>query len=238
MKLRYILLLLLSATALADDTFQKGLDAYHNAEYAASSQAFALSIEAGETAAAQHNRALALYREGKPGEAAWHLERAVLLDPKNESYQFKLAALRQQLGLPSARPEWYRLASQALSQRSWIILLSLAFWSTLAAFWLPRYSSRGPNLAIKALRLIGLIALLAAGAAHYLNRDLPNRGIVLAASAADLHAAPASAAPSTGLARPGERGRRIDHHKDYIQIETEGGARGWIAAESFRLVYE
>lgn len=233
-----IFFLLTTATGLADEAFQQGVDSYHDSEYASASEAFAASIDAGESAAAHHNRALAFFRENKPGASAWHLERAVLLDPKNESYQFKLAALRQQLGLPSARPEWYLLASQALSQRGWIILLSLAFWLTLAVFWLPRYSARGPNLAIKAVRAIGLVTLLAAGTALTLNRDLPSRGIVLAASATDLHAAPASATPSTGLARPGERGQRIDQHGDYIQINTEGGARGWIAAENFRLVYE
>lgn len=240
MKMPHLFFFFLFSTVscFANDAFQKGLDAYHDAEYAKAGQAFASSIETSETAAAHHNRALALYREGKPGEAAWHLERALLLAPRNESYHFKLGALRQQLGLASARPEWYRLASQALSQRNWIIVLSLACWSTLAAFCLPRYSEHRPNLTIKAVRLIGLIALLAAGAALYLNRDLTSRGIVLSASATKLHAAPASAAPQTGLARPGERGHRVDQHKDYIQIETEGGARGWIPAERFRLVYE
>lgn len=237
MKLTFLCTFLLAgASALAADSFQKGIDAYQNAEYESAGSAFNAAIEANETAAAHHNRALALYRGGKPGEAAWHLERALLLEPTKEQYHFKLGALRQQLGLTNAPPEWYALASQALSQQGWIILLATSFWIGVAALWLPKISGRRPNLQIKAVRLIGLVALLLAGTALYLNRHLPDRGIVLSAKPASLHAAPASAAPETGLARPGERGQQIDQHGKYIQIETEGGARGWISKAHYRLI--
>jgi tetratricopeptide (TPR) repeat protein len=237
MKIQYILILLLSAVAtMADDAFQQGIAAYENSEYAAANSAFETALEANETAAAHHNRALALYQEGKPGQAAWHLERALLLEPMNESYHYKLGALRQQLGLNTAPPEWYALASRALSQQGWIILLGIAFWSTLAALWLPSASGYQANLPIKVVRAIGLLGLLAACTALYLNRQLPSKGIVLSETPATLHAAPAAAAPQTGLARPGERGQQIDQYGDYIQIKTEGGSRGWIRTEHYRLI--
>ena len=228
------ILLLTATTALAGAAFQQGIDAYENAEYAAASSAFQDAIDADESAAAHHNRALALFQQGQPGQAAWHLERALLLAPYNESYHFKLGALRQQLSLTAAPPKWYALASQALSQPGWILLLSIAFWITLAACWLPRAGGYPPNLPIKALRIVGLLALLAAASALTLNRHLPGKGIVLSESPTTLRAAPAAAAPQTGLARPGERAQQTDQHGDYIQIKTEGGARGWVRAADYR----
>lgn len=237
MKIQAILILLLTGlSALAGDAFQEGVDAYHDSEYAGARSSFETAVAEDETAAAHHNLALALFQEGKPGQSVWHLERALRLEPKNESYHYKLAALRQQLGLPPTPPKWYELASQALSQQGWIILLSVSFWITLAAFLLPKLGGCQVNLQVKAARAIGLIALILAGTALYLNRDLSSRGIVLSDIPVELHAAPAGAAPETGLARPGERAQQIDQYGDYVQIKTEGGARGWIHTEHYRLI--
>lgn len=237
MKIRYLCLFLLaSATTLAGDAFQKGVEAYHISQYATAAEAFKDAALENETAAAHHNLALARYQEGKPGKSAWHLERALLLEPGNEQYHFKLGALRQQLGLTTSPPKSYERASQALSQQSWIILLSISLWITVAALWLPKLGGLRANLQIKAARVIGLLSLILASTALYLNCDLATQGIVLNDTQITLHAAPASAAPQIGLARPGERGQLVDQHGDYFEIKTEGGARGWISAEHYRLI--
>lgn len=229
-----ILFILVSAFALADNTFQQGIDAYHDSDYESASRAFETAVAVDETAAAHHNLALALYQSGKVSQAAWHLQRALLLEPNNEEYHFKLGALRQQLGLINQKPEWYELVSKALGPQAWILLLCVCFWMTLAAMLLPWISGCEAHLLIKAFRALGLTGLILACSALYLNRDLSRQGIVLADTPATLHAAPASAAPQTGLARPGERALAVDWHGDYIEIETEGGARGWIGSGKFK----
>ncbi len=237
MKLRSILIFsLLAAFAHGDDAFQQGLAAYENSEYEVASRAFETAIATTGTGAAHHNLALALFQQGQHGEAAWHLERARLLKPGDEGYAFKLEALRQQLGLEDPAPAWHAAASQALSQRGWIILLSVCFWFTVAACCLPYAGGYRSNLPINAIRAVSLIGLLTASTALYLNRGLSQQGIVLSEAPATLHAAPAAAAPKVGLARPGERGQKIDQHGDYRQIKTEGGARGWINAAEYRLL--
>jgi hypothetical protein len=59
-------------------------------------------------------------------------------------------------------------------------------------------------------------------------------GIVISKEAVELHHAPASAAPKAGIARPGERARIIDQHKDFLKIETEAAITGWIQVNAFR----
>lgn len=234
--LKLILTFTVGSLLFSQDTFQKGIDAYHDSEYETAIEAFEQAAAREETAAAQHNLALALYQAGKVGRAAWHLERAHLLDPGNESYYYKLGALRQQLGLFNTSPKWYELASKALSPQGWIILLVTCLWITLAAFLLPVMNGSRTSLPIKAVRALGLIGLVLASVALYLNRGLLSQGIVLANSPSALHAAPASAAPQTGLARPGERGIVVDQHGEYVEIETEGGASGWIHKNLFRKI--
>lgn len=237
MKIRCLIVFILTCLSVpADDAFKQGIDAYHDSEYASATSAFKTAVVTSETAAAHHNLALALYQQGKVSESAWHLERAILLEPKNKPYHFKLIAIRQELSLPNSRPKWHELASRLLSQQSWVLILSIACWITVAAIWLPKAGKCRTSLIIKAGRNIGLIVLIVAATALYQNRNLASSGVVLGDSRITLHAAPAGAAPQIGLARPGERGQQVDQHGDYIEIKTEGGARGWIHKKHYRLI--
>lgn len=232
---RFLILLLVSLnTLLADEALQRGIEAYHSSEYADAIDAFRESLAAGESSAAHHNLALALYREGKLSQSVWHLERAVLLQPNNKQYQFKLRTLRQQLGLSNESLPWYKIATGTLTQEEWIILLSISFWMAVTAFWLPAISGWRVGLPVKALRGASLFCLFVSACALYLLHPLSRRGIVLTDAPTTLRAAPAEAAPQTGIARPGERGQPLDHFGKYLEIETEGGARGWIEYDLFR----
>ena len=235
--IRTLILFVISAvTTLADDNFQKGVDAYHESEYESARTAFEEAVQENETGAARHNLALAYYQEKEIGEAVWQLERALLLEPTNEQYHFKLGALRQQLGLTVTRPSWHAVASQSFSQQTWILVLTLSFWLGLGSYILPRIAGKSPSLWIKAVRFLSITGLVFATAALFLNREQLTRGIVIVQTPMDLHAAPASAAPQSGLARPGERAQLLDEYKDFFEIETEGGARGWISSERLRML--
>jgi len=235
MKLKSLFLFILAASAAsAEDAFKEGIEAYEKNNYAEAAEAFELNAKSNETGAARHNLALALYQLDRPGEAVWQLERALLLEPRNRQYHYKLGALRQQLGLSMTRPAWHEVAAQALSSQTWIILLSFGFWAALYSFILPAASRSQAKLPIIAIRTVSCIILIIAAAALYLNRHQSSKGIVITGTPIELRAAPASAAPQSGLARSGERGQVIDRHEDFLNIETEGGAKGWIHSGNFR----
>ncbi|MGB1127000.1 MAG: tetratricopeptide repeat protein [Opitutales bacterium] len=235
MKTRLLhILLLATGSAIAGTPFQDGVEAYHESEYDASTKAFQEAVKDNETGAARHNLALAYYRIQRPGEAVWQLERALLLEPTSEQYRYKLGALRQQLGLVSERAAWHTLAGKLLSPQAWVILLTISFWLSVGSVLLPRVAGARANLSIQSARLLSGLGLIISLIAIILTWDQSKAGIVIAETPVDLCAAPASAAPRSGLARPGERGSIVDQFKDYVEIETEGGARGWIHAERFR----
>ena len=232
--LHLLLALLAFTVSLNADPFTDALSAYEKGEYEAAVDQFERAAIENETAAARHNLALSHFQLGQPAEAAWQIERALRIAPLNREYHYKLGALRQQIGLFESAPNWYTLGAQLLPTTAWILIACASFWLLLAAFILPRVGGLRVDLSIKSLRALSIVLLLPALPSLWINHSLNQNGIVVSNSPADLHAAPASAAPASGIARPGERARILDQHNDFYQVETEGQATGWISKQAFR----
>ena len=103
----------------------------------------------------------------------------------------------------------------------------------MAACYAP-FQSCSPTAS--SLRYVSLALLLIAATASALNYPLSKAGILVLNDPQDLHAAPASATPLSGTARPAERAQQLDQHGEFVKIETEGGAIGWIQEDAFRLL--
>jgi tetratricopeptide (TPR) repeat protein len=214
--------------------FQSGIEAYQNAEYKTAKAQFVDALELDETAAARHNLGLAHFQLNAPAEAVWQLERAQLLEPFNAGYRYKLEAVRQELGLFADSAKWYTLASAALPTKSWLILATVSFWLLLAVLILQRLSDTKIRIGLKTLRVISIAALILSIPSLWINQRLLQTGTIITDQATSLHAAPASAAPQSGTARPGERARILDQYKHFYEIKTEGQATGWISKDAFR----
>ena len=223
-----------SILPLQADQFQAGIDAYHESKYAQAADAFEQALAIEESAAARHNLALSLYQQGKPAEAAWQLERATRLDPLNESYLYKLGALRQQLDLYEVPVEWWQGASRLFPQATWLWIASLSLWILLAALIVPRIGGFGRPIALKLIMSTAVLSLGLCSAALTILQTQQAAGIVIAKDTARLHYAPANAAPEAGLARLGERARILDQHQNFLKIETEAQITGWIEEKQFR----
>lgn len=237
-RLIYLLTLLATLASITQaNEFHTGVDFYEKGNYQDALEAFEGSLASGETAATRHNLALTYFQLGQPAAAAWQIERAVQLAPYNGEYQYKLGALRTQLGFFDARPEWYQLAAQSLTFNQWILLAIVSFWLSLALYLFPILGGFRRNLGLNTIQTLSLILFALSVPAIILQSSTHQRGIVIADEATALHAAPASAAPETGNARPGERARVIDQHNDFLKIETEGQASGWIAEDAFKRLF-
>ena len=234
-KLLLISLLLGCANAHAQSgNFETGLSKYESKDYAAAVQSFEAAIGEKETAAARHNLALSYYQVERKAESAWQLERAMRLDPFNTEYRYKMEALREDLGLLPKKPNWYSLSAQALSLTQWVLVGSLSAWAIVISLVIPICNASKPGLPLKSVRVVSITLLLLCLPFTFFHLRSNQKGIVLADSLATLHAAPAGASPQTGSARPGERGRVLDTHGDYLRIETEGKATGWLHKDAFR----
>lgn len=216
------------------EAFDAGIEAYQNGQYKTAKAQFTAAVEVNETAAARHNLGLAQHKLEALAESIWQMERAQLLSPFNPDYSYKLETVRQELGLFASSPTWYAIASQALSTKTWLIIASVSFWLLLAALILPRLSGSKAGIRIKSLRSLTIAALLLSLPSIWINLRLLQSGTVISEEGASLHAAPASAAPESGTARPGERARILDQYNNFYEIKTEGLATGWISKDAFR----
>lgn len=221
---------------LPADDFAEGLKAYEESRYAEATEAFQRSLESKETAAVRHNLALSLYQKGQPAEALWQLERALRLQPFNQSYQFKLGALRQQMALPPPVNPWWLSAANILSFAARVWIAGISFWLLLAALALPRIAGRRPHLSATLTVVISSILLILSLASLTLQKSNETTGTILADAPIPLRHAPASAAPEAGQARPGERARQIDQHQNFLKIKTEAGLTGWIEANALKML--
>lgn len=226
--------LVLSANGSTAGThFQTGIKAYENGDYGTAETAFTMAVETDETPAARHNLGLTYLQLDQPAQAVWQLERALLLDPFNRSYREKLTLLRNQLGLSPGAPKWYIQFSRILAFKAWVMVATLSFWLLLALLILPRVNQKKASHRIKLLSLLSALILTLSLTAIQLNLKTLNSGTVLSKETTALHAAPATAAPESGFARPGERAHVIDRHNDFYKIKTEGSATGWLSKTDF-----
>jgi hypothetical protein len=159
---------------------------------------------------------------------------ALRLEPHNEAYLFKLGALRHKLGLYKNPTTWWQSAANMLTKNTWIWIASSGFWVVVALLALPRIGGFQRPVFLKLSSGIAATCLLLAVTALTIQITQQPSGIVISKEAVELHHAPASAAPEAGIARPGERARIIDQHKDFLKIETEAAITGWIQVDAFR----
>lgn len=228
-------LLSLSLTnLLVAEPFNTAVEAYHESKYGESIEQFEEALTDGESAAVRHNLALSYFQNDRLGEATWQLERAARLAPLNSSYQFKLGALRQQLGLYERSVSWWQSASSALQVNAWILIVAICFWTLLALILLPRVGRMNRTLVLKLATTLSVIGLSLSSAAIVIQYfDMP-AGIVIYDEPTTLRHAPASAAPEAGMARPGERVKLSERYLGFVKVETEAKIVGWMPEEGFR----
>ncbi len=224
-------------TSLNASSFETGIEAYQNKNYEKAIEAFTAANSKMETAASHHNLALAYFQQERPAESLWNLERALTIKPFNASYEFKVDALRQQLALPSKRLTWYQKASKILSTSGWLLIGTIAFWVIIGSLILPKFLQLQSTLSIKVCRTLAVFICLLSAPAFLLNSSHRKAGIVISPEVVNLTAAPASAAPQVGTARPGERAKVIDAYNDFYEVETEAQIIGWISKKSFRKLF-
>ncbi len=227
-----------AASANANADFRGGVKAYVKADYVNAAELFERSLRESESASARHNLGLTLFRQGKTGEAAWQLERALILEPLNVPYRTSLEALRGQLGLSRSGPNWLAIASGLLPLNTWLIAASVSFWLLAALIVLPRLAESRPRFIRRTAAWVCALVLLVSATAAFERNAFRHTGLFTTTEPAELRAAPAASAPVEGLARPAERARVKREHGGYFEVRTESGTTGWVSPADFRPLFD
>ncbi|HEY2734056.1 MAG TPA: SH3 domain-containing protein [Polyangiales bacterium] len=196
------------------------------------------TIERAEQAISVHGlsaaRLLALgqaeLQHDRIGPAIVNFERGLVLAPRDAPLRAALAQARERAGLTPQEPAapLIRIAHE-LSLREWSFG---AFGSALLAslalvVWSVSRRRRGLSVALLGLALLG--GVCAIGGTLITRADL-QRAYVLRDESAVRQSPFMSASALTNL-RAGESVNQLDHHGDYVYVETDQGVFGWMARD-------
>lgn len=237
------LLLLLSCTATvpASDqaaTFDEGLRAYAEGDYAAARRAYEQLVKEGSTDPAVFlNLGHAEYRAGRPVQAAINYRRALALDPTDSAARSSLEHVQAELGLPAPGMDLPQVVGQYISFDLLVLLGSLLFWAGLLLVVFAVFSA-GRHRGLAALGVF--LALLGATAVAVSWRG--DSRIALARMAMVTEATPALSAPSANSQkltdlRQTDLVRIVDSREDWSLVKLPIGVEGWVKTEKLEPVF-
>ncbi len=230
-----VLASLAPALARADDaSFDSASAAFAEERFDdAARELEALIVERGYSAAALYDLGRSYAASGQPALAILALERARLLEPRDEAIGAALADARAAAGIDApigSAPE--ELAS-LLPARAWLTIGAAALSLFCLAAVLAGAFRRGRGLAI-VTSLASACAVAAAGAALSFGALATDRAVVVRERAV-ARVAPFAEADAVFALRPGELVRVEGARGEHLRVAAQG-REGWVAREAIERV--
>jgi len=224
-----------------DAAWKRGNEAYQAGDYAAARVAYEEIDRQGIVSSdLYYNLGVTHFRLGDLGRATWHFERALVLDPDDDSANFNLQQVRKLLALAShdkiegndIAPLWIRIVTQVSpSGQAWLFV-SL-YLLVFVLLFLRLRASDGARTGYNAgIAVTGLLALLA-GVLLFgrVSLDQIPFGIVLPKAVDCKDGADTNYRTSFTL-HAGLRVRIMDQDTQWIRIRLHNGLEGWVPENS------
>lgn len=223
-----------AANSIPDESFQRGIEAYRAAEFAASADWFGEGAARLPSSGAWQNLGLAEWRSGQVGEAIVAWERAVWLDPANHAARANLEFARKSAQLESPTLAWNEVPSTWLSVNTWAWLGGVSLWTAVGLIMLPALLRRPRATWSQALAATGLAIFLLSLPAQIGAHTRARIGFVVGPGAA-LRLSPTRDAEIVTQLAAGEPARSGEVRGDYVFVRTSRNA-GWLERAQFKLV--
>lgn len=227
-----------SEAAPAD--FAGAVEAYREARYGQATDAFAAlaaaEVDGGRAAVLHGNAGTAAARAERWGEAVWHLRRACELSPRDPVAAVNLERVRALLGQGESEARQFTTTLLALplhftphENRALSSLAAGVALALLAAWRTGRTGGRAAALAVTLLLLAAAWALYAAAAW----RREATRAVVLAPVVTG-RVEPDAGADALFRLSAGTVVRWDEARHDWLLIQSDAGARGWVPGAEVR----
>jgi len=217
-----------------DESFQRGIEAYRAAEFAASAEWFGECAARQPSSGAWQNLGLAEWRSGHVGEAIVAWERAVWLDPANHAGRANLQFARKTAQLESPTLAWNEVPATWLSVNAWAWLGGVSLWAAVGLIMLPAFLRRPRATWSQALAATGLAIFLLSIPAQIGAHTRARIGFVIGPGAA-LRLSPTRDAETVTQLAAGEPARGGEVRGDYVFVRTSRNS-GWLNRDQFKLV--
>ena len=246
MKHRLLQLLITSSVALhyialslqvnggTTDSFQQGVDAYHDGEFAVAARAFSDSISYQPTSGALLNLGLSEWRRGRTGPAMLAWEQVLWFDPFNTEARNNLEFARTVTQIESPELTWYEAASKWLPTDVWAWLTGGSLWLAIGMITIPTILRWRKTRWQQAVASVSLGVFLVSVPAQFGIITRSQLGFILQKNST-LLLTPTHDAESIATLTSGEPVRAVRTRGKFVFIRTQRG-EGWILREQLGLV--
>ncbi len=215
------------------EKFRLGVEAYHEASYAAAADAFAAAAVLHPASGTLQNLGNAQWQRGDAGPAILAWERALWLDPFNAAARNNLRFARRAAQVESPELTWYEVVSTWLPVNWWAWIAGLSFWLAVAAGTLPGLLRFRKAVWQQAVAAFALAIFLLSLPAHVGVDTRSRLGFVLQKDA-PLRLTPTEEAQYVTRLAAGEPARVERSRGKFLLVRTSR-ARGWVTREQFGL---
>lgn len=248
------------AATTARDSWQRGIEAYGNHDYATAVEAFENVATLGYgTADLYYNLAGAYYKlgqehatsggrafsEGELGRAVLNYHRALKLDPTMEDASYNLEIAQDQTNDTEAVPEgliaslWHSMGN-SMTSNAWVILSFVMLGVTLVLWLIYLLSKRiGLRKMTFFLSIITLACALISTAEAVSERSAQqrnDRAVVICNDITAVHASPDSASKVIRQPSQGVTVTILRNHDEWNEVLFADGEKGWIRSNSIELI--
>lgn len=192
------------------------------------------TAQTGYSADALYNLANSYARAGKPGMAILNYERAALLAPNDADIEANLRAVRQSAGLPSEPRSWLERVATVASP-------SILAWCAIVGVLVIGSCAIAARLVppLRPVRRIGAligIALLGLTVANGMVAWPRLHAAVVLVAATPVRATPAPLGDPLFTLPEGQTLRVLGGHEDFVFVQVNAAARGWVSRASLATV--
>ena len=220
--------------ASPDESFQRGVEAFNNGDFATAARAFGESAAQQPASGTLQNLGLAEWHRNRVGPAVQALEQARWLDPFNDATRGNLRFVRKIAQLEAPDAAWYEIAAMWLPASWWAWIAGVSLCLTVGMVTLPgfmRWRKAGWHQALAAAALAVFLLSIPAQVGV---RTCSRIGFALEKST-PLRLTPTRDAQIVSLLAPGEPARWERVRGKYVFVRTSHGA-GWLEREHVGLM--
>ncbi len=224
-------------------TFEEANRMFEEGNYESAARNYESLISVGPiTADLLFNSANALWKTGNRGQALWRWRQARALSPTDEDILLNLNLARSELGRPPVEGDLLSLLenyASSLSPHNWAVLSLVLSYGLVGALIWNRIKSSNNQSGYGSVFVIGvLLIFMMIGASHLAWRSRGHiHDVVTIEEDAALRFGPLPESKISKRVPAGSEGRALDRKNDWIQVEFEGGAKGWTRVQNLGFVF-
>jgi len=225
---------LVLSTGAQEELFRRGTETYRAGDFATAAKWFGECAQLQPSSGAWQNLGLALWQNGRVGEAILAWERATWLDPANRAARANLQFARKTAQLDAPILAWSEVPSTWLSVDTWAWLGGVTLWLAVGLITLPVFLRWPRATWSQALAATGLAVFLLSLPAQMGAHTRARIGFVIGPGAT-LRLTPTRDAETVTQLAPGEPVRRGQVRGNYVFVRTNQSA-GWAERTQIELV--